>query len=48
MWLENKYRRNEHIENDWNSKNIKTMSHFYHLGSTESLRNEMIEALVLG
>src|SRR6185312_1178348 len=48
MWLENKYRRNEHIANDWNSKNIKTISHFYHLGSTESLRNEMIEALVLG
>jgi len=48
MWLENKYRRNEHIANDWNSIDIKTMSHFYHLGSTESLRNEMIEALVLG
>jgi DNA adenine methylase len=48
MWLENKYRRNEHIANDWNSKDIKTTSHFYHLGSTESLRNEMIEALVLG
>ncbi|HVS93940.1 MAG TPA: Dam family site-specific DNA-(adenine-N6)-methyltransferase [Mucilaginibacter sp.] len=48
MWLENKYRKNEHIANDWNSKDIKTMSHFYHLGSTESLRNEMIEALVLG
>ena len=48
MWLENKYRKNEHIANDWNSKDIKTTSHFYHLGSTESLRNEMIEALVLG
>jgi len=48
MWLENKYRRNEHIANDWNSKNIKTISHFYHLGSTESLRNKMVEALVLG
>jgi len=48
MWLENKYRKNEHIANDWQSKEIKTMSHFYHLGSTESLRNEMIEALVLG
>lgn len=48
MWLENKYRKNEHIANDWNSRDIKTTSHFYHLGSTESLRNEMIEALVLG
>jgi DNA adenine methylase len=48
MWLENKYRKNEHIANDWRSKEIKTISHFYHLGSTESLRNAMTEALVLG
>lgn len=48
MWLENKYRRNDHVTNDWQSKEIKTVSHFYHLGSTESLRNAMTEALVLG
>lgn len=48
MWLENKYRKNDHIENDWRSTEIKTMSHFYHLGATESLRNAMTEALVLG
>lgn len=48
MWLENKYRKNEHIANDWLAKEIKTISHFYHLGSTESLRNSMTEALVLG
>jgi DNA adenine methylase len=48
MWLENKYRKNEHIANDWQSKEIKTFSHFYHLGSTETLRNAMTEALVLG
>ena len=48
MWLENKYRKNEHIANHWQSKEIKTTSHFYHVGSTESLRNAMTEALVLG
>lgn len=48
MWLENKYRKNDHVANDWHSKEIKTISHFYHIGSTESLRNAMTEALVLG
>lgn len=47
MWLENRYRRNEHIEDSWPGNELRTMSHFYHLGSTESLRNEMQEALVI-
>ena len=47
MWLENKYRKNEHISDYWNGLEIKTFSHFYHLGSTENLRNEMQEALVI-
>jgi DNA adenine methylase len=47
MWLENKYRRNSHIDNFWNGLEIKTFNHFYHLGSSEELRNEMQEALVL-
>lgn len=47
MWLENKYRRNEHIDNHWDGLVIRTYSHFYHLGSTEDLRNEMQEALVI-
>jgi DNA adenine methylase len=47
MWLENKYRRNDHIENFWNGLEIRTFNHFYHLGSSEDLRNEMQEALVL-
>ena len=47
MWLENKYRKNEHISNYWNGLTIKTFNHFYHVGSTESLRNEMVEALVI-
>jgi DNA adenine methylase len=47
MWLENKYRKNSHIENHWGNTGIKTYSHFYHIGSTESLRNKMTEALVI-
>jgi DNA adenine methylase len=47
MWLENKYRKNEHIENYWNGLEIKTFAHFYHVGASEDLRNEMQEALVL-
>lgn len=47
MWLENKYRKNSHIEEHWTKTEIKTFSHFYHVGSTESLRNEITEALVI-
>lgn len=47
MWLENKYRKNEHIDLHWNGYEIKTFSHFYHVGSTENLRNEMQEALII-
>lgn len=47
MWLENKYRRNGHIDDFWDGLEIKTFNHFYHLGSSEDLRNEMQEALVL-
>jgi DNA adenine methylase len=47
MWLENKYRKNEHIETHWNGLEIRTFAHFYHVGASEDLRNEMQEALVL-
>jgi DNA adenine methylase len=47
MWFENKYRKNEHLLRYWDGLTIKTFSHFYHVGSKESLRNEMIEALVI-
>lgn len=47
MWKENKYRVNDHLNNDWNGLIIREFSHFYHIGSTESLRNEMIEALAI-
>lgn len=47
MWKENKYRSNIHLDNYWNDLNIKTYSHFYHIGSTEKYRNKMIEALAV-
>ncbi|MBN2519991.1 MAG: Dam family site-specific DNA-(adenine-N6)-methyltransferase [Bacteroidales bacterium] len=47
MWKENKYRRNDHIENHWNGNIIKTFNHFYHVGPNENLRNAMTEALVI-
>lgn len=48
MWSENKYRKNTHLHNAFSDYTIKTFSHFYHLGSTENLRNGMTEALVVG
>ena len=47
MWKENKYRENVHLDLHWNGFVTKTFSHFYHVGSKEKFRNEMIEALVL-
>lgn len=47
MWLENRYRKNTHIEEHWAGLDIRTSRHFYHVGSTESLRNAMDEALVI-
>lgn len=48
MWSENKYRKNERLHQAFSDYEIKTFSHFYHLGSTENLRNRMMEALVVG
>lgn len=48
MWSENKYRKNERLHRAFSDYEIKTFSHFYHLGSTENLRNGMTEALVVG
>lgn len=47
MWKSNKYRENEHLETDWKGNVERTFAHFYHLGSTEDLRNEMLEALII-
>ena len=48
MWSENKYRKNDRFHQTFSGYNIRTFSHFYHLGSTESLRSGMTEALVIG
>ena len=47
MWKENQYRENMHLDLHWKGFVTKTFSHFYHVGSKEKFRNEMIEALVL-
>lgn len=47
MWLENKYRKNGYLAHWFKGYPMKTFSHFYHVGATEELRNEMIEALVV-
>jgi DNA adenine methylase len=47
MWSKNKYRENDHLKKWFSDFAIKTRKHFYHVGSTEDLRNEMEEALVV-
>lgn len=47
MWKENRYRQNQHIPQYWNRLIERTVSHFYHVGSTEDLRNEMEETLLI-
>ena len=47
MWLENRYRKNLHIQTHWNNTILKTFSHFYHIGSAEKWRNPMIEVLAI-
>lgn len=47
MWLENRYRKNTHIEECWSGLELRVCSHFYHVGSSEALRNEMDEALII-
>lgn len=48
MWSENKYRKNESLYEKWGEFEMVKVKHFYHVGATEDLRNEMEEALVLG
>lgn len=47
MWLENKYRRNHYVDRWFSKFPQRTMSHFYHVGPTESLRNQMTEVVIL-
>ncbi len=47
MWLENKYRKNDHLDRWFSDYPMFTITHFYHVGPTESLRNAMQEALIV-
>jgi len=47
MWLRNKYRENEYVIKYLKDYDIKKIEHFYHLGSSENLRNSMMEALFI-
>lgn len=47
MWSSNKYRENTHIAECFPGFPVALESHFYHVGSSEDLRNEMVEALVV-
>lgn len=46
-WLENKYRRNDYIDRWFSEFPQRNISHFYHVGASEELRNEMTEVVVL-
>jgi len=46
-WSKNKYRSNPHLDSVPPSVVVRTYEHFYHVGSTEDLRNAMEEALVI-
>jgi DNA adenine methylase len=47
-WHSNEFRSNEMIAKHWSdpSFHLFTRAHFYHVGSTESLRHPMLEALI--
>jgi len=45
-WHSNNYRKNKYLDTLWNSFDIITREHFYHVGGYEKNRNPMLEALV--
>lgn len=47
MWKKNSYRENEHLIKHFSEYPCLTFNHFYHVGSKESLRNAMVEALII-
>lgn len=47
MWLENKYRRNDYVDRWFKDFPQRTISHFYHVGPLESMRNQMTEVVIL-
>lgn len=47
MWKKNDYRENQHLIDHFSDFPCLTYDHFYHVGSTEELRNPMEEALIV-
>ena len=47
MWLENQHRRNEHLQQCWSGLEARTFHHFYHVGSKETWRGQIDEALLI-
>ncbi|QUV86128.1 Dam family site-specific DNA-(adenine-N6)-methyltransferase [Chloracidobacterium aggregatum] len=47
MWKQNKYRINEHLEYYLDGLVVKSFMHFYHVGSSENLRNSIEEVLLI-
>lgn len=47
MWKENKYRSNPYLAQYGHETVERTFTHYYHVGSTEGLRNSMEEALLI-
>lgn len=45
-WHSNRYRENAYIKELWSVFDMSVISHFYHLGASESNRNAIKEALV--
>ena len=48
MWAQNKFRTNTRLFEWFDGYEIATYSHYYHVGSSESLRHAMEEGLVIG
>ena len=47
MWKENRYRTNAHLDDHFAGFPLRTMTHFYHVGASERLRNSVDEALIV-
>ncbi len=47
MWLENQHRKNPHIQQCWSQTRLRVCQHFYHVGSQETWRGAVYEALLI-
>lgn len=47
MWLANRHRQNDHIQQCWSDLEVRVCQHFYHVGSKENWRGAIVEALLI-